>query len=120
MADPKTSIVIDNKTLEEAVKGIQNLLEENKNIFGEDISDEIKRSERILPRKFKLKNPRFSEMEGEKLRHKLFQRIIRKGRFDIWIKRIEDYVHEQEMLPSPQGEFNEIIQKLRGESNDDG
>lgn len=118
MADPKTSIVIDNKTLEEAVKGIQNLLEENENIFGEDISDEIERSERILYRKFKLKNPRLSEMEGEKLRHKLLQRIIRKGRLNIWIKRIEDYVHEQEMLPSPQGEFNEIIQKLRRESNE--
>ena len=127
MADPKTSIVIDNKTLEEAVKGIQNLLEENKNIFGEDISGEIKRSERLLDRKFKVTNPRLSEMEREKLKHKLLQRLIKKGKLNIWIERIEDYVVEQESdiywendFPSPVDEFNEIIQKLRRESNDDG
>ena len=123
MADPKTSIVIDNKTLEEAVKGIQNLLEENENIFGEDISSEIKRGERLLDRKFKVTNPRLSEMEGEKLKHKLLQRLIGKGKLNIWIERIEDYVVEQERendFPSPVDEFNEIIQKLRRESNDDG
>ena len=123
MADPKTSIVIDNKTLEEAVKGIQNLLEENENIFGEDISSEIKRGERLLDRKFKVTNPRLSEMEREKLKHKLLQRLIGKGKLNIWIERIEDYVVEQERendFPSPVDEFNEIIQKLRRESNDDG
>jgi hypothetical protein len=59
-------------------------------------------------------------MEGEKLKHKLLQRLIRKGKLNIWIKRIEDYVYELENFPSPMGEFNEIIQKLRRESNDDG
>ena len=116
-------IVISNKTLEEAVKGIQNLLEENKNIFGEDISGEIKRSERLLDRKFKAKNPRLSEMEREKLKHKLLQILIGKGKLNIWIERIEDYVVEQERendFPSPVDEFNKIILKLRRESNDDG
>ena len=111
-------IVIDNQTLEEAVAGIQNLLEENKNIFGEDISGEIKRSERLLDRKFKAKNPRLSEMEGEKLQHKLLQRLIKKRKLNIWIERNEDHIHEQELensIPSPMGEFNEIIQKLRKE-----
>ncbi len=111
-------IVIDNQTLEEVIAGIQNLLEENKNIFGEDISGEIKRCEKLLDIYSELKNLRFSEIKEEKLRHKLLQRLIKKRKLNIWIKRNEDHIHEQELensIPSPMGEFNEIIQKLRKE-----
>ena len=111
-------IVIDNQTLEEVIAGIQNLLEENKNIFGEDISGEIKRCEKLLDSYSELKNLRFSEIKEKKLRHKLLQRLIKKRKLNIWIERNEDHIHEQELensIPSPMGKFNEIIQKLRKE-----
>ena len=119
--------VTDNQTLEEVIARIQDLLrwkrlisqiEENKNIFGEDISGEIKRCEKLLDSYSELKNLRFSEIKEEKLRHKLLQKLIKKRKLNIWIERNEDHIHEQELensIPSPMGDFNEIIEKLRKE-----
>ena len=86
--------VTDNQTLEEVIARIQDLLrwkrlisqiEENKNIFGEDISGEIKRCEKLLDSYSELKNLRFSEIKEEKLRHKLLQKLIKKRKLNIWI-----------------------------------
>ena len=119
--------VTDNQTLEEVIARIQDLLrwkrlisqiEENKNIFGEDISGEIKRCEKLLDSYSELKNLRFSEIKEEKLRHKLLQKLIKKRKLNIWIERNEDHIHKQELeniIPSPMGDFNEIIEKLRKE-----
>ena len=119
--------VTDNQTLEEVIARIQDLLrwkrlisqiEENKNIFGEDISGEIKRCEKLLDSDSELKNLRFSEIKEEKLRHKLLQKLIKKRKLNIWIERNEDHIHKQELensISSPMGDFNEIIEKLRKE-----
>ena len=119
--------VTDNQTLEEVIARIQDLLrwkrlisqiEENKNIFGEDISGEIKRCEKLLDSYSELKNLRFSEIKEEKLRHKLLQKLIKKRKLNIWIERNEDHIHKQELeniIPSPMGDFNELIEKLRKE-----
>ena len=119
--------VTDNQTLEEVIARIQDLLrwkrlisqiEENKNIFGEDISGEIKRCEKLLDSYSELKNLRFSEIKEEKLRHKLLQKLIKKRKLNIWIERNEDHIHKQELenrISSPMGDFNEIIEKLRKE-----
>ena len=119
--------VTDNQTLEEVIARIQDLLrwkrlisqiEENKNIFGEDISGEIKRCEKLLDSYSELKNLRFSEIKEKKLRHKLLQRLIKKRKLNIWIERNEDHIHKQELensISSPMGDFNEIIEKLRKE-----
>ena len=119
--------VTDNQTLEEVIARIQDLLrwkrlisqiEENKNIFGEDISGEIKRCEKLLDSYSELKNLRFSEIKEEKLRHKLLQKLIKKRKLNIWIERNADHIHKQELeniIPSPMGDFNEIIEKLRKE-----